>query len=483
MLKLLLRGEGNLVFSSLTFLYLFLPINLILYFSSRNQKYRNWILIIFSLFFYAYGEPVWITLLVFSATVDFFHGQAIEKYRGKWQSKAALISSIVINLSLLGFFKYWGFFIDNINFIFQQNLPYREFMLPIGISFYTFQTLSYSIDVYLGEVKAQKEYHKFLLFVSLFHQLVAGPIVRYKDIASEIEHRTITLDKFSYGVNRFAQGLAKKVLIANTAGSVATKFLDNGFDGLTVTGAWFGIAMFAFQIYFDFSGYSDMAIGLGRMFGFTYKENFNYPYISRSATEFWRRWHMSLGSFFRDYIYIPLGGNRRLQVRNLFVVWALTGLWHGASWNFVVWGMFYGVLIFIEKVILIKVFDKTPKWISHTYLLVVMLVGWVFFYFTDLSQGVEFIKIMFGLGNAEMINSEFMIHFMNNIVFFIIAAIASTPALKWLYGRVKSSVSDNRLLQHRLIGTIDAAIVAVVIWISTAFLVGESYNPFLYFRF
>lgn len=473
-----------MVFSSLTFLYLFLPINILFYFLNQNEKYRNWVLIIFSLFFYAYGEPVWVTLLIFSATVDFFHGKIIEKYHRQWQSKAALISSIVINLSLLGFFKYWGFFINNINTIFQGNLPYREFMLPIGISFYTFQTLSYTIDVYRGEVKAQEEYHKFLLFVSIFHQLVAGPIVRYKDIALEIEHRTITFDKISYGVNRFIQGLGKKVLIANTAGNIATKFLDKGFDQLTVAGAWFGITMFAFQIYFDFSGYSDMAIGLGRIFGFTYKENFNYPYISKSATEFWRRWHISLGSFFRDYLYIPLGGNRKLQFRNLCIVWFLTGLWHGASWNFVIWGMFYGALISLEKIILLKVFDKIPTWISHTYLLVAMLVGWVFFYFSDMSQGIVFIKIMFGLGKASMINTEFMIYFMNNIIFFAIAAIASTPILKRFYYKIrKKFFSESRLLQLRVFGIINACIVTIVLWISTAFLVGESYNPFLYFRF
>ena len=312
---------------------------------------------------------------------------------------------------------------------------------------------------------------------------MAGPIVRYTDIALEIENRTITLDKFSYGVSRFVQGLAKKVFIANTAGSIATQFLDNGFTDLTISGAWFGITMFAFQIYFDFSGYSDMAIGLGRMFGFTYKENFNYPYIANSATEFWRRWHISLGSFFRDYVYIPLGGNRRLQFRNLLVVWFLTGLWHGASWNFVVWGMFYGVLILVEKVALLKIFKKLPRVISHIYLLVAMLVGWVFFYFADLSEGINFIKIMFGLGNVEIFNTEFLIHFMNNIVFLALATIASTPVLKGLYNKATNCLPENKTLQLKLDGVLDAVIVAIVLWISTAFLVGESYNPFLYFRF
>ena len=300
-----------MVFSSLIFLYFFLPLNLILYFSIKNHSYRNAILIISSLIFYAWGEPVWIILLIVSASVDYFNGRVIENNRGTWKAKAALISSLVINLSFLATFKYSGFIIDNFNQLLGLNLPQVNFHLPIGISFYTFQTISYVIDVYRNEVKAQKSYFDFLLFVSLFHQLVAGPIVRYKDIASEIERRVITWSDFSQGINRFAIGLGKKAIIANTAGALSDSFLKGDLHQLSTLGAWYGIGLFAFQIYFDFSGYSDMAIGLGRMFGFHYLENFNYPYISRTATDFWRRWHISLGSFFRDYVYIPLGGNKK----------------------------------------------------------------------------------------------------------------------------------------------------------------------------
>ena len=472
-----------MVFSSLTFLYVFLPILLILYYLKKNETYRNWLLIVSSLLFYAYGEPVWVTLLIFSATVDFSMGLIIEKYRGQWKSRAALSCSIIVNLLLLGTFKYMGFFLGNINYLFQTNIPYREFMLPIGISFYTFQTLSYSIDVYRGEVRAQRHYHKFLLFVSLFHQLVAGPIVRYKDIAAEIECKNISLARLSNGVTRFVMGLGKKVLVANNAGAVAGIFLDQGFDNLTVAGAWFGIIMFALQIYFDFSGYSDMAIGLGRMFGFTYKENFNYPYVAKSATEFWHRWHISLSSFFRDYLYIPLGGNRRFAIRNLFVVWFLTGLWHGASWNFIVWGLYYGALIFLERVFLNKILQRMPVFVSHFYLLVIVLVGWVFFYFLDLFQAVRVLKIMFGAGDAELFNTEFLIYFMDNSLFLLLAVFLSTPALKNIYRRAKVIMERKGLHRPALEGILNAAMTAFLLWISTALLVGTTYNPFLYFRF
>ncbi len=466
-----------MVFSSLTFLFVFLPVNFLFYFISKNNTYRNFVLIIFSLFFYAWGEPVWVSLLIFSATIDFFHGKIIEKNRGNWKSKAALISSLIINLSLLGSFKYLGFIISNINFIFNTNLPLREFGLPIGISFYTFQTLSYVIDVYKGEVSAQKSYTKFLLFVSLFHQLVAGPIVRYKDIAEEIENRKITIEKFSYGINRFVIGLGKKVIIANTAGEISEFFLKGEFSQLSVFGSWLGIILFAIQIYFDFSGYSDMAIGLGRMFGFTYKENFNYPYISKTASEFWRRWHISLGSFFRDYVYIPLGGNRKFYARNLFIVWFLTGLWHGASWNFVSWGLFYGVLIFLERKVYGKFLEKIPNIFSHAYFLIIMLSGWVLFYFTDLSDALAYLKIMFGFGDNALISTLFAIKLKNNIIFLILAVLLSTPIIR----KIKSSLKQYYKVKEY--SYLRIALNAVIIIASTALLVGQTYNPFLYFRF
>lgn len=464
-----------MVFSSLTFLYIFLPINLILYFSIKNEKWRNWILIILSLLFYAYGEPVWVILLIISAITDYFFGIVIEDNLSNKKSKYALIASITTNLGILGIFKYTGFIFENINFIFQSDLPYKEFMLPIGISFYTFQTLSYTVDVYRGEIKAQREFHKFLLFVSMYHQLIAGPVVRYKDIAAEIEKREITYDKFSYGVNRFIIGLGKKVLIANNAGSIGKVFLEQDVSTLSVAGAWLGISFFAIQIYFDFSGYSDMAIGLGRMFGFTYKENFNYPYIAKSATEFWRRWHISLSSFFRDYLYIPLGGNRSFQIRNLFIVWFFTGFWHGASWNFVVWGLFYGFFITIEKMFLNKILEKVPAFLSHIYLLSIMLIAWVFFYFEDLNYGINYIKTMIGLSGNTIIDTELMIHFQNNIYFLMLAILLSTPLFRNIYFRIKNRIVFSQILE--------GIFVILILLISTAFLLGETYNPFLYFRF
>jgi alginate O-acetyltransferase complex protein AlgI len=466
-----------MVFSSLFFLFVFLPLNLLFYNLSKNIKYKNIVLIVFSLFFYAWGEPVWISLMLFSATVDFFHGKIIEQNRDNIKAKLALISSVFVNLSLLGIFKYAGFFTENFNMVFRSNLPLVEFALPIGISFYTFQTLSYTFDVYKGEIKAQKEFHKFLLFVSLFHQLVAGPIVRYKDIAKEIEYRTVGIDKFSYGINRFIIGLGKKVLIANTAGNLSSQFLDTG--GSSVLGAWFGIALFALQIYFDFSGYSDMAIGLGRMFGFTYKENFNYPYISKSATEFWRRWHISLGSFFRDYIYIPLGGNRNHMIRNLLVVWFLTGMWHGAHWNFILWGMFYGFLILIEKAVLSKLLNKLPVLFSHSYLIVAALVGWVLFYFTDLTIGINYLKVMFLMTDLPFSNTTFTIQFYNNIFFFIGAILLATPMPKIVMGKLIKLIHTSAIFEDG----IRVLFNGVVLLISVSLLVGATYNPFLYFRF
>lgn len=472
-----------MVFSSLTFLYLFLPLNLALYFLVKNRTYKNWVLIIFSLIFYAWGEPIWISLLIFSATIDYFHGLIIEKSRGQWLSKAAVISSIVLNLSLLGFFKYGGFLVENFNSLLNTNFAFKEYGLPIGISFYTFQTLSYVIDVYRGEVKAQKTYYKFLLYVCSFHQLVAGPIVRYKDIEHEIEHRNLTLAKFSEGINRFVIGLGKKVLIANTAGEISDFFLQGDLASLSILGAWFGISLFALQIYFDFSGYSDMAIGLGHMFGFTYKENFNYPYISKSATEFWRRWHISLGSFFRDYVYIPLGGNRNNSLRNLLVVWFITGLWHGASWNFILWGMYYGVLIICEKFFLSNFFAKLPRVCSHIYLTTAMLVGWVFFYFTDLRIATYYIRVMFGLTGNELVSTEVIIHFTNNVLFFIVAIVLATPIAKNILGNLIRKLRTNELTNSYNPSLLKVAFNFLIMMIATSLLVGDTYNPFLYFRF
>lgn len=469
----------QLVFSSLIFLYIFLPLNFLLYFLSKNLTYRNWVLIIFSLVFYAWGEPVWVSLLVISSFTDFLLGLLIEKYKGNWQSKAALISSLIINLSLLGFFKYSGFLVQNINQLLGTGLPFHSFGLPIGISFYTFQSLSYIVDVYRGEVTAQKSFSKFLLYISLFHQLVAGPIVRYKDIAAAIEHRSITLSLFNEGINRFILGLGKKIILANTAGEVAEVFLQSDLSTLSVLGAWFGITLFALQIYFDFSAYSDMAIGLGKIFGFTYKENFNYPYISRSASEFWRRWHISLGSFFRDYVYIPLGGNRNHHFRNLFIVWFLTGLWHGASWNFILWGLYYGLLIMLERKFLGKLFAKLPRFFSHCYLIMAVLIGWVFFYYTDMQTVWQFFNVMFAFGQKPLIDTNLSIYFSNYLLFLCLAFAACTPLIPFLRREIPALTKKYTLFRQTVRPCLNLAILVL----ATILLVGKSYNPFLYFRF
>ena len=472
-----------MVFSSLFFLCVFLPATLILYFIVKNRNVRNWILILASVFFYAWGEPVWVTVLLFSTFLDYYCALLAEKNRGQRRGKAAVAFAVAANLLILGFFKYWGFVAENINALLGTSIRASEVNMPIGISFYTFQLISYVVDVYRGESKAQKSPFKLLLYISLFPQLVAGPIVRYEDIAWEIDNRTITVKEFNYGVNRFIIGLGKKVIIANTAGEIAGNFLNTDYSRLPVLGAWFGITMFALQIYFDFSGYSDMAIGLGKMFGFTYKENFNYPYISKSATEFWRRWHISLGTFFRDYVYIPLGGNRKHHTRNLLLVWFLTGLWHGASWNFILWGIYFFVLIFIEKKGLLNLLNKLPALISRIYLLLAVLVGWVFFYHTDLGQAFRFLGIMFGINAASWSNGEVYIHFTNNAAFFVIAVVASTPFAKKVYESIRKRLRENLKGMYLLDGVLKSAVNIAILVVSIIFLVGQSYNPFLYFRF
>lgn len=470
-----------MVFSSLVFIFVFLPINLILYYIVPSRTWKNAILILSSLIFYGWGEPVWITLLLFSSFIDYIHGLIAEKYYRRWQSKAALISSLVLNLSLLVTFKYAGMIVESINSLFHLSLQFKGFSLPIGISFYTFQTISYVFDVYRGEVKAQRSIFKFLMFVSLFHQLVAGPIVRYKDIAYEIEHRVFKLPVFSEGIERFIIGLGKKVIFANTAGEISRNFLEGDFANLSTAGYWLGIILFAFQIYYDFSGYSDMAIGLGKMFGFTYKENFNYPYISRSATEFWRRWHISLGSFFRDYLYIPLGGNRRHAIRNIIIVWFLTGLWHGASWNFVLWGLYYGFLITAEKTLgRIKFFSKIPAVIKHVYLLILTCFGWVLFYFENLSKGLKFMKGMVTFD--QLWDTRVEIIASNNLIFLLLAVMFSTPIPKILGGKILVAIKRIKLIRVYDFIVYPFGLIALFA-ISFVLLVGQTYNPFLYFRF
>ncbi len=470
-----------MVFSSLFFIFLFLPISLLLYYSASSLKWKNGILILSSLFFYAWGEPVWVVLLLFSSIVDYFHGQIVEKYRGSWQSKMALMSSVIINLGLLALFKYSGMVVESLDMIFGTTTEYRSFSLPIGISFYTFQTISYVVDVYRGEVKAQQSFWKFLMFVSLFHQLVAGPIVRYKDIAQEIEERSLTIEKFGIGGRRFIIGLAKKVIFANTAGALASHFLDGGLMELSMGGHWLGMILFGLQIYYDFSGYSDMAIGLGHMFGFTYQENFRYPYTAQSVTDFWRRWHISLGSFFRDYVYIPLGGNRRFYLRNLFVVWFLTGLWHGASWNFVLWGLYYGLWIAIEKQLQRAFpFFQLPKWIKYVYMLIITTVGWTLFYYEDLSQGVLYMQGFVQINNIWDTATELVL--VNNIWFLLCACIGVTPWMKKMGQKIDTILSESSF--STVYNIVIYPVVLILIFVVTfIILMGQTYNPFLYFRF
>lgn len=471
-----------MVFSSLNFMYLFLPVCLLLYFILRGIKARNDLLLAMSLLFYAWGEPKWIVLMIVTTLVDYGAGLLVDKYRGQKQAKWALAGSVVITLSFLAIFKYLGFFNQNLNSIFGAELPTQIFNLPIGISFYTFQAITYVVDVYRGKARVQRSYANLLLYVSLFPQLIAGPIVRYTDIAEQLESRETTVEGFARGITRFVTGLGKKVLLANIAGQIATSLIGGDLSKASVLGAWLGIFAYTFQIYFDFSGYSDMAIGLGHMFGFTYVENFNYPYISRSITEFWRRWHISLSTFFRDYVYIPLGGNRRHQLRNMFIVWALTGLWHGASWNFVLWGLYYFVFLAIEKLFLGRYLEKLPAVVGHVYALFIVVVGWVFFYFDDVSRLGQMLKLMFGFsGQAGMMPTDTIL-LKNHLVFFIVAIIACIPVSK-LAKALLIRFSRRGTVQEAVAGAVEIVYDVALLFFSTAALVGASYNPFLYFRF
>lgn len=463
-------------------MYLFLPICLLLYFILHGIKARNYLLLVMSLLFYAWGEPKWIILMIVTTLIDYGAGLLVDQYRGQKLAKWALAGSVVITLSFLAVFKYLGFFNQNLNQIFGAELPTQIFNLPIGISFYTFQAITYVVDVYRGKAQVQRSYANLLLYVALFPQLIAGPIVRYTDIAAQLENREMTLPGFSKGITRFVTGLGKKVLLANIAGQVATSLIGGDLSKASVLGAWLGIFAYTFQIYFDFSGYSDMAIGLGHMFGFTYVENFNYPYISKSITEFWRRWHISLSTFFRDYVYIPLGGNRRHQLRNMFIVWALTGLWHGASWNFVLWGLYYFVFLAIEKLFLGKFLEKLPAVVGHAYALFIIVVGWVFFYFDDVSRLGQMLKLMFGFsGQAGVLPTDTVL-LKNHLVFFLLAIIACIPVSK-LVKALLIRFSRKGPVQESLAGAAGILYDVALLFFSTAALVGASYNPFLYFRF
>ncbi len=466
-----------MVFSSLTFLFLFLPAVLLVYYVLPRRA-RNTVLFLFSLIFYAWGEPIYVVLMLWSTVLDYCCGLLTEKYRGTKKKKLGLIISLIGNLGLLCFFKYTDFFLGTINSLFGTSIGKLGLPLPIGISFYTFQTMSYTIDVYRGEAKVQRNILSFGAYVALFPQLIAGPIVRYRDVAEQLETRTYTPDRFGEGVKRFVTGLGKKVLLANNIGLLWSAVSKTPAAQLSTLGAWVGIISFAFQIYFDFSGYSDMAIGLGKLLGFEFRENFDYPYISGSVTEFWRRWHMSLGSWFRDYVYIPLGGNRKglpVQLRNIAVVWLLTGLWHGASWNFVLWGVYYGLLLVIEKLFLLRWIKKAPA-IGRVYTLFAVLLGWVLFAFDDLGAGLSFLRVLFG-GGVGLVSHAALYQLRSYLVLLVLCAVGSTPLLKRLYERLCATGREGLVL------TADALRVVTLFGLSLAWLISGSYNPFLYFRF
>ena len=470
-----------MVFSSLVFLFVFLPLTLLLYFSVP-RRLRNTILLIVSLIFYAWGEPIYIILMLFSTVTDFVHGLLVERYRNQpKQAKLVVLSSITINLGLLVFFKYSTFLLTNINLLFHTNFYIPQMSLPIGISFYTFQTMSYTIDVFRQEAKAKKNMIDLGAYVTMFPQLIAGPIVRYQTIANQLDHRVESEDLFAKGIWRFTIGLGKKVLLANNIGLLWNQIQLTEMSDLSIVMAWLGLVAFGFQIYFDFSGYSDMAIGLGYLFGFELLENFNYPYISQSITEFWRRWHISLGSWFRDYVYIPLGGNRKGKKRmylNLFIVWMLTGLWHGASWNFVLWGLYFGILIIIEKAFLLFWLSRAPRWMRHVYTIILLLIGWGLFAFEDFHQLINYFTVLFGLRNATWVNQETLYYLSQNIILFVLLTIASTPMIRLIGQKLFNSPYGSVIKAF-----IVPMICLLILIASTAYLVDSSYNPFLYFRF
>lgn len=469
-----------MVFSSLIFLYAFLPLVLILYKLPKTIRGKNVVLFIASMFFYAWGEPVWIFQMLISGTSVYVFALLVDKYSSdKKKAFFFLILGIISALVPLAIFKYSSFLIKNFNVLTGYNLTLPKFKMPIGISFYTFQIISYIVDLHRGECTVQKNIFKFWLYEALFPQLIAGPIVRYSDVESEINSRTVSPADEAYGITRFAVGLSKKVLLANYAGNIVSKTIaPDVLNDATALSSAIGLLAWSFQIYFDFSGYSDMAIGLGRIFGFHFKENFNYPYISSSVTEFWRRWHISLGTFFRDYVYIPLGGNQKNQAFNIFAVWFLTGLWHGADWNFILWGLFFAFFLVLEKYFLKKLFSNLPRFIRLFYTLTVIYLSWAIFYYTDLSDLCLFFTKLFALNKTEVLDFESRMFLEQNLFFFMLAAFASTPAAFNFAMRLFKKTSYNRVFT-----TFNAVTVIFAIILCTASLVGDSFNPFLYFRF
>jgi len=463
------------VFSSSEFLFLFLPALLVAYFVLPG-RFRNVVLLLGSLFFYAWGEPVYIVLMLVSITINYFLALAIDRAQSRRRARLILAAAIGVSLAILGYFKYAVLAVDTVNALFGTSFGSPQLALPIGISFYTFQIISYTIDVYRKDVPAQRDWIKVAMYISLFPQLIAGPIVRYKTIAAELLERHHTVQRFAEGAGRFAVGLAKKVIIANNIGLIWKETLQTSEPSVML--GWLGLVAFALQIYFDFSGYSDMAIGLGRILGFTFPENFNYPYVAQSVSEFWRRWHMSLTGWFRDYVYIPLGGNRVRYVRwvgNVLIVWFLTGLWHGAAWNFAVWGLYFAVLMIAEKAFLNRFLAWLPRFLRHAYLIFAVLIGWVLFEMEGIGKIGDYLATIFGAAGVPVANAEAVYVLRSNAVLFVVAIVACFPLLPWVKSRLASSTAARRVAVP--------VIQATLLVVSYAYLLDSTFNPFLYFRF
>ena len=464
-----------MIFSSLTFLFAYLPLTLAVYFLVP-LRWRNLVLLLVSLFFYGWGEPVYISIMILSILIDYTHGMLVEKYRSNDKLARYFVGqSVAFNLLLLGFFKYWDFLAANLSLIPGVTVPQLGIALPIGISFFTFQTMSYTIDVYRQDAPVQRNIIRFGAFVTMFPQLIAGPIVKYKTVAEELNHREHTFENFALGARRFCVGLAKKVLLANSIGALwEAQLAAQGADTLTVVGGWMGLLAFGFQIYFDFSGYSDMAIGLGWIFGFHFNENFDHPYLSKSVSEFWRRWHMSLTSWFREYLYIPLGGNRggtAKALRNILIVWFCTGFWHGASWNFILWGMYFALWLILEKYVLKNVLAKSPAVFKHFYTLVIVFVGWGIFAMEDLTVCGQYLSACFG--GAPLWSTVDGYTLRSYVVTFVVLVAASTTLGVKGWNRLPAKAQK----------IMTPILMAMSLILCTAYLVDGSYNPFLYFRF
>ena len=471
-----------MVFSRLFFIYLFFPICFLCYFATKKTSYRNAVLIVFSLLFYACGDISFLWLVVASALVNFVLGRGIDKFRDKAPAKAFLALGLVLNLGTLVGFKYTGFFIENLNNWFSLSIPVPDLPLPLGISFFTFRTVSYLIDCAWGKVKAERNFFTFLLYVSFFPITISGPIARYETMQADLHQRRVSADDLSIGFGRIAVGLGKKVILADRLSGIVDQFLGNDFTTQTTLGVWYGVILYALQMYFDFSGYSDMAIGMGRCLGFHFNENFRHPYCCTSITDFWRRWHISLGSFFRDYVYIPMGGNRRHQAFNILVVWFLTGMWHGASWNFILWGLYFGVIVMLEKYTLLRVHDRIPRFVLHVYSLLLVIIGWGIFYFDNFDSMLIFFNAFIGQ-SAALTDFVSQAAITDNFWLWVMAIIFCMPLRSTASALLARMLGRSSVLHGGAVLCVRVCISLVMLMLSVALLVGATNNAFIYTRF